>query len=70
MAQFFVSLAGGAYCLVESASAAEVAEQLNAPDANGFVPFHRPDGKTVLLDPDQVTLIQPPAPAASTKENL
>lgn len=77
MAQFFVSLLGGAYCLVEHPSLGglidEVAHGDPATKRGGFRLLTRPDGKTVAVKPQDITLIQPPAPASfkhtDTKEN-
>jgi hypothetical protein len=73
MASFFISLLGGAYCLVEEESIDAIANTLDKYATADFVDFTRPDGKTALINPRNVTLIQPPAPASfkhtDTKEN-
>lgn len=76
MPQFYVSLLGGGYTLVEHQSIVDLAGtiQRGADDNEQFVTLSRPDGKAVLVAPQDVTLIQPPAPptfripTATTKE--
>jgi hypothetical protein len=75
MASFFVSLLGGAYCLVEHDSLDSLDVELQEARHTGASSWYltRPDGKSLVLDPRTVTLIQPPAPASfkhtDTKEN-
>jgi hypothetical protein len=66
MPQFYVSLLGGGYTLVEHQSIVDLASTITrgVDDRQTFVTLSRPDGKTVLVAPNDVTLIQPPAPPA------
>jgi hypothetical protein len=72
MPQFYVSMRGGAYVLVEHKSFLDLAraiEDAKAEQTYDFLYLDRPDRKCVALDPSTVTLIQSPAPAATMKEN-
>lgn len=66
MPQFYVSLLGGAYTLVEADSLNSLRSTIQdaTKKLDTFVSLSRPDGKTVLIAPNDVTLIQPPAPPA------
>ena len=68
MPQFFISTLGGAYCLVEHSSIADLEDDIvNPAHGDRFIELIRPDGKHILVDHQQVVLIQPPAPAAFLK---
>lgn len=75
MPQYFVTLDGGAFCLVEHRSIDDLMLDIDRPDGRGMVRLLRPDAKPVLLRSEAVVLVQPPAPPAflrnppSDKEN-
>ena len=66
MPQFYVSLLGGGYTLVEHQSLVDLVSTISrgVSEHEPFVTLSRPDGKAVLVAPEDVTLIQPPAPPA------